>query len=169
MRIFIGIKPEDCLKEILEIQESFRSLSLPGNYTFPDNIHMTLLFLGELDEAAVSAVKVALRQIEYPRFDIHINKLKNLRDMIVLEAAREPELMELQEKVRLAVAGRDIRTDDRPFYPHITLIRQCNHRTDEPVRLKTMVREVILFSSERINNRLTYVPLFQNPFRGKDA
>lgn len=169
MRIFIGMKPDDCLDEILAIQRHFRDLPLTGNYTLPDNIHMTLAFLGELDNSAVALVKTALKQIDYPAFLIHIDKITNLRDMMILKIRRDPELLRLQGGICRALARLDIKMNRRSFYPHITLIRKCDFPVDKPVDLTTEAREVILFSSERVNGRLSYVPFYRKVLRRQNA
>ena len=124
MRIFIGIKFPDCLEAILKIQEELRGLDPKANYTKKDNIHLTLAFLGELNDWQVARAKQILKGIEHPEFSAKIVRASKLRDMAVLEVAPEPLLLSLQSKVEECLRSAGFALDRRRFYPHITLSRK---------------------------------------------
>jgi len=160
MRIFIGIKFPNCLQEILKIQEVLRVQDPYANHTKPDNIHMTLAFLGELDAREASRVKQILEDFRQQSFEITLRHLRRLRDMAVLEAEPEPELLSMQGKLEEELRKAGFRLERRPFYPHITLSRKTKADAKGTYEIKSTVREIILFSSERDERGLVYRPLY---------
>ena len=51
MRLFIAIHFPDEIKAILaEIRDSLKEAALQGNFSLDENLHLTLVFLGECDE-----------------------------------------------------------------------------------------------------------------------
>lgn len=159
MRIFIGIKIEDCLERIIEVQDNLRRRDYYANYTRSGNIHLTLAFLGEKGNEEIKKLGETLDQINYNTFDITINKLTNLRDMVVLEVEKTAPLLELQNILRKKLFLAGFSLDKRKYYPHITLSRKTNLQIEEDLLMKECVQEIILFSSERRENVLTYRPL----------
>lgn len=159
MRIFIGIKLDDCLEEIIKIQEDLKLLDPEANYTKKDNIHMTLAFLGELLERDVLKLKNILDRIDYFSFEIETLKVKRMRDMLILEVKPETALLDLQSILEENLRRAGFYLENRKFYPHITLSRKTKINVDKVYKLKSAVREMIIFSSERSENGLTYRPL----------
>lgn len=169
MRMFIGIKLSDCYNQIIDIQNKFKKSGFIGNYTLPNNIHLTLLFLGELNFKEFDNVKSALNKIKYPNFNIYLDKVKNFKDMLIVELRKNKELMLLHSIIKEELTKENIYIDRRLYYPHITLVRKTDNKYDEQIFLVHNVKEIILFSSERINKRLTYIPKYILKLRGNDA
>lgn len=71
MRTFISIDmPENILEEIKKIQDSLPEFY--GKFTEPENLHLTLKFLGEIDEEKVEAIKEKLKEIKLNKFETEI-------------------------------------------------------------------------------------------------
>jgi 2'-5' RNA ligase len=158
MRTFVGIKV--CSDALLKIQEDLRRCYPAANHTLPGNIHLTLVFLGELSESQARDVVNILKRLRYPSFQIEINKIKNLRDMIIAEVKPAGELMVLQELLMRDLAALNLQLEKRRYYPHITLTRKAETELMMTVQIPLTVREVTLFVSERRNQVLTYTPIF---------
>ncbi|MBR5111692.1 MAG: hypothetical protein IK099_16045 [Clostridia bacterium] len=48
MRLFVGLQPSPAFREALsELQERLRLVGVEGRYVTPDNLHLTLAFIGE--------------------------------------------------------------------------------------------------------------------------
>jgi len=74
MRTFISIDiPKDVREEIGKIQSQLPEFY--GKKTELENLHLTLKFLGEVDEDKVEEVRRRLRGIEYKRFETEIKYL----------------------------------------------------------------------------------------------
>ena len=74
IRAFIAIDlPGNILKEIKNIQKKLPMFT--GKKTEPENLHLTLKFLGNVDEKVLSNVKKRLREIKLKSFETQINKI----------------------------------------------------------------------------------------------
>jgi len=74
MRTFISLElPEEIRKEIIQIQKKIPEFS--GRKTEPENLHLTLKFLGEISEQEVEKIKARLREIKLKKFQAEISEL----------------------------------------------------------------------------------------------
>jgi len=75
MRCFIAIDiPEDVKKEIIKLQGIIKG---DVKLVEPENLHFTLKFLGEIDDATIAAVKSILAETasSVPAFDVNLKGL----------------------------------------------------------------------------------------------
>ena len=112
MRVFIGIDfPKEVREEIRKIQE--RLPEFKGKKTELENIHLTLKFLGEIDERLVERVKEKLKDIKFESFEFKVNKIGVFSEKFVRivwlgidETDRESKkLWELQQKIDSQLEG----------------------------------------------------------------
>ena len=79
MRLFIAINFNSETKEnILKVQSRLKECST-GSFSRPENIHLTLAFLGEVEPAGVEIIKHAMNSISVPKMQIifdHIGYFK---------------------------------------------------------------------------------------------
>ncbi len=140
MRLFVAISlPED-----VRMRLSGLANGLPGaRWVKPENLHLTLRFLGELDNAAAADVDDALAGIRSPGFDLtldglgHFGEGRKLRALWVGVDAN-PELMRLQEKIEQALIRAGLPAENRKFRPHVTLAR---FKSNPGVRLRDYLAE----------------------------
>ena len=58
MRAFLAIELDDKTRQLLrDIQEKLKEAGVRGNYSLPDNLHLTVKFLSEINEAQVKKVR----------------------------------------------------------------------------------------------------------------
>ena len=71
MRLFIAINFSDEVKKrFLEIQDHLRSQSTRGNFTRPENLHLTLIFIGEAPGERIGELFSVMKEIKPPSFEI---------------------------------------------------------------------------------------------------
>jgi len=171
MRLFIAIELPDEVKRILGRMRS----DIPGaRWVAPEQLHLTLSFLGELDEAAMKRLSGELAEIQTSRFDLRFagcGCFPNRKQPRVLWVGLEPEplLNTLESLVRKAVLTCDVPQEDRPFSAHITLARlklpasrEVAVFLDQPQKQKlptVSVREFILFQSSLTPHGAIHTPL----------
>jgi len=74
MRAFISIDiSEEIKKEIIKIQEKLPEFL--GKKTEPENLHLTLKFLGEIEEKKIEEIKNRLSEIKFSSFEASINSI----------------------------------------------------------------------------------------------
>ena len=161
MRLFVAIHFSDEVKaSLLNAIDALRHMAR-GNFTRPENLHLTLAFIGESDR--VGDIKAVLEGCCGAPFDITVGGFGRFGELYWAGIDQSSELKSLALDIQsgLREAGFDI--EKRDFKPHITLARQVESAA--PLRLevpkKTMtVSRVSLMKSERINGRLTYTEVY---------
>lgn len=125
-RLFVAIDlPEEVRRELAR----FRREEVPGARWVPvEQLHLTLRFIGEADDAARAAVQQALAAVRGVPFPLavqvvgHFPPRKNPHVLWVGADAGAP-LTDLQEQVERSVQAAGIAPEGRPFSPHITIAR----------------------------------------------
>lgn len=139
IRAFVAISlPEAVRFDLMLVQQG---LPVP-RLVAPENLHLTLAFLGELPEPQVADVDLALGRVRAPRFELTpagLGIFGGDRARAVYAGLREnAALRHLQGKVETAVRGAGIALPARRFLPHVTLAR-LSQRHPDPQRLERAV------------------------------
>lgn len=125
MRLFIAIDIPDDLKKMID---SLRA-DIPGaRWVRQEQIHLTLAFLGEVDEPASELLIAELARIRLPEFKLCFSGtgcFPHRRHPRVLWVGLEPQpyLNILAAEVREAALVCGISQEERSFTPHITIAR----------------------------------------------
>ncbi len=107
-------------------------------WTPPQNLHLTLRFIGEVDEKQAARVEAALAEVRPSApFDVEpigLGVLPSRRKPRVLMVRIDPSepLCALYDALQDALAGVGVERERRTFRPHVTLARMKNA---VPVRL----------------------------------
>ena len=170
MRLFIAINFDEETKDrIVAVQERLH-LTAGGNFSHRENLHLTLAFLGELDNARAETVCRIMKTLDVPEMELEFSEVGCFRrdrgDIWWIGIKKHPQLFSLQKELtdKLRRFGFDI--EERRFTPHITLCRETisagRIEKDEllPQKFTAKVSSVQLMLSQRINGRLTYTPKF---------
>jgi RNA 2',3'-cyclic 3'-phosphodiesterase len=140
LRLFVGID----LPPELKLRLSLLASGLPGaKWVDAGNYHLTLRFIGEVDEGMAADIDSALLQIRAPRFEVTLASVGHfgLR-MLWVGIDRNPALQHLHEKIESALSRLGLAPEERRYTPHVTLARLKG--TTES-RLQTYVSEHGLF------------------------
>jgi len=142
-RIFIAINfPEDIKKELSSFQKKWPEL--PIRWTKPENLHITLAFLGYIsDEELVEILRITKEVAQRHRpFSINLTKIcygppKKPPRMVWVEGEKSKDLANLQIDLEKSLtSSEDIKfsPEERSFTLHITLgrIKQWEFRQIEP-------------------------------------
>lgn len=126
MRLFLAVELEPEIREkMVRIQGRLAEDALKP--VEPENIHVTLKFLGEVEEGKVSALVRALKGVRMAPFEIAVQKIgvfPNINHINVVWVGADGPLGELAKKVSVALAGLGFPEDERGFSPHITIARE---------------------------------------------
>lgn len=97
----------------------------------PENLHLSLRFIGEVHEPVVEDIIPALSRIRMKPFALtlsgagHFESGKRVRALWV-GVEKSPPLIDLQDRIEAGLARAGIPRDGRRFTPHITLARLKN-------------------------------------------
>ena len=162
MRLFVAIHFSKEVKSVLlSAIDELKAQAETGNFTSPNNLHLTLAFIGESDN--VSAIRGAIDRCAVPPFDMAVSGGGHFGNLYWVGIENNPKLKALAENLQndLRKSGFDI--EDRAYKPHITIARQLE--ANRPVsinvnRTAMIVSRISLMKSERINGRLTYTEVY---------
>lgn len=121
LRLFVGIG----LPPELKLSLSLLANGLPGaKWVDPGNYHLTLRFLGELDEGRAEDVDAALAKVRAPAFDLTLTTINHfgLRQLWV-GVERNEALRHLHGKIESALIRLGLAPEERRYTPHVTLAR----------------------------------------------
>jgi 2'-5' RNA ligase len=121
MRTFIAIDiPEKIKEEIVKIQNSLPEFK--GKKTEFENLHLTLKFLGEVNEKQLELIKERLRKIKLNSFEAEINSIGIFSDRIVWIGIKNCEKLQKEIDEKLS----DLFEMEKRFMGHLTIARIKN-------------------------------------------
>jgi 2'-5' RNA ligase len=173
VRIFIGIPTDDVLKEKLNIkQQDIKDFIKQGKMTAYENFHLTMLFIGDMNEKDMHLMKekLVLSLLHTKSFYFVLNRLGSFKKgdtRIMWVGAKEHHelLQDLYQNIKQAVQQCHISFQDSPFHPHITLARQVKVKDDKRLENQSFesypmkIGDVNIYLSSQVNGKLTYTPL----------
>ena len=146
----------------MDAQDGLKEYGVRGNYTQPENLHLTLAFIGETER--VEEIKAAVDAVKFEPFVIRTGQMGcfNGRSRVVwLGIEGEDKVKAIAQQLRRNLDQRGIDYAKGKFSPHITLVRQPSEMPlDIDVESESMtVSKIYVMKSERINGRLVYTAL----------
>jgi 2'-5' RNA ligase len=165
MRLFVGLAlPAEFAARVSQIMNG-----LPGaRWVEPSTLHLTLRFIGEVDEHEAAILDEALSSIKRPPFELQVMGCgifaqRHGPEAVWLGVASTPPLIDLQGAVERACVRAGHAPEERRFRPHITLARLKD--TPQP-RLQSFVAGNNLFK-EMVP--VTHFTLFSSVLRQEGA
>lgn len=132
MRCFISILlPEEIKKEMSDIQTRFRSSGSDVSWTKPDGMHLTLKFLGEIEEKGLAKIEESLNMAACGISPFLLTVLDTgvfpdlRRPRVVWLGLKEDgtNLTRLQRGIEKELETIGFPPEKRRFSPHVTLGR----------------------------------------------
>lgn len=178
MRVFIAIEFEQHIKDYLDkIQKQIMNCSTDGNFSRPENFHLTLKFIGEIQPSFLGSITAAMTQSVngIKPFKLNLANLGNFprgNKMIIWMGVNGEldTLNRLFTQLDASLYNIGIAKDTRGYSPHITLGREVclsvpfskvasavSMGHNQPI---IEVRRISLMESKREQGRLLYLPLY---------
>ncbi|MDR0767432.1 MAG: RNA 2',3'-cyclic phosphodiesterase [Methanosarcinales archaeon] len=174
MRLFIAAdfdnETKDKMSEIIEILKS----KSKGNFTRYENLHMTLVFIGETEkakeikEAVQEALEVPISKPPVLTLD-HAGRFKRGNTSLIWIGGEACIFDVIQKRLAEKLISKGLEIDRKKFVPHITLGRQVYFSKDFksekeidrylesiPVYITENIKAVSLMSSVYRDNKLVY-------------
>ena len=182
MRTFIAIELEEEVKDHLaEAQAEAQKLCKKGNYTPKDNFHITLHFLGEIEEDDMEYLQDAMYETARRNrpFTLTLDKIgffpRGNKGIMWAGLEKSTHLQRLFSTLEKSLEQQGFARERKGLSPHITLGREVEpHRSFVDVQkstkiepMKVFVRSISLMESVRKGPKLVYVPLFRQNLIGK--
>ena len=148
MRTFIAIElPPEIHSALAELQNELMGSRADVKWVKPENIHLTLKFLGEIDERQLTAVIRILEETaqSQPAFSVSLSslgafpKLEHPRVIWVGINRASEKIRKIAEMLEEKISLIGLTREERPFASHVTIgrVRSALHRGELVNQLKT--------------------------------
>ncbi len=185
VRTFLAIDLPGTQRKILEEHQGrWKSAKADVRWIYPSNMHLTLKFLGEIQESSAESVTTACKEVccLHRGLSLFLNGtgiFPNLRRPRILWIGIGGEtdlLCKLQDNIETALEEKGFPREDRVFTPHLTVGRVRSPRKlsrllevflkDKIVIEPFTVEEVIVYKSRLTPRGPLYSPLARCPLGG---
>jgi len=128
VRLFVAAEiPDDIKYQFAQAQEAIRRSRARLSLVVPEDMHITLKFIGEVEGSRLNPIMEALSTIQIPPFSLDIGS-------ITLNSPRSPRVVwsdvhdpgacrDLAGRIETALIPLGIPAETRRFTPHITIAR----------------------------------------------
>ncbi len=160
MRTFIAIElPQNIKTYLSRIQEQLKASGADIKWVEPKNIHLTLKFLGEIDQNKLDKVIKILEDIAKEKNSFHMRivsvgafpRINSPRVIWVGIDKGDNEAKEIAKELEEKIAKIGIPKENRPFSSHITI-----GRTRSSLNLKNLVEGLNILASGSLKEDLEF-------------
>jgi 2'-5' RNA ligase len=123
-RIFTGLEIPEAVTQSLSMLRG----GLPGaRWIDPENYHLTLRFIGDVDDATAHEIASVLARVRRTPFELRFDTLSSFGGRrpraVIATLAQTPALMELQSEHERLMQRVGLEPEGRKYTPHVTLAR----------------------------------------------
>ncbi len=124
MRLFLALDLPEPARDALEALQAEMPAGRPVD---PETMHLTMVFLGDLDEETAEAAHTALEGLRHPPVEVTLRGLGTFgarRPQVLFAGVRDARpLAALRAKLLARLRAAGIAPERRRFRPHVTLAR----------------------------------------------
>jgi len=148
--LFYALWPDDATRAALEKLQTH----VHGRLTRPQNLHLTLAFLGSQPEALLPVLRSVLTHLNAETMELEIDRLGYFDKNRIAWAgmhAIPPALSHLQNALMQELTRKGIDCEvGKPFRPHITLARKADAPSNLPFApFRWRAEQIVLAQSPR--------------------
>ena len=128
MRLFFALWPDDAVRAELAGWSRELHVACGGRPTRSENLHLTVAFLGKVDDACVAEVERTASEVSPKAVSLVLDQPGYWKQNRIAWAGASlvpHELEALVSGLRGALAKSRIRFDAKPFVSHVTLLRDA--------------------------------------------
>lgn len=125
-RVFIAVEfSDEVVKEVARVQGLLENVKFTGKLTELENLHLTLKFLGEIEEDKLEKVRGKLKEIKFGKMKLKLGKIGIFsiggKPRIVWIKVEGKAIYELQKKIDETL--KDLLKPEERFMGHLTIAR----------------------------------------------
>jgi 2'-5' RNA ligase len=127
-RLFFALWPSDQIRQAVIVNLSELSPSIKGRIMRPENIHITLHFIGQVTTTVKDCLLAAAESVHVEPFRLTLDTFGYFKKArIVWMGSREvpQQLLQLHGHLGTASQRCGYQPEKRPYAPHMTLVRKC--------------------------------------------
>lgn len=169
LRLFIALTLESpARREIVVLQKKMWGETRKG-LTSPENLHLTLVFLGETDSERVEDICWSMEKVRMQPPELLFDRIgvfkQSSGDIWWLGMRENKQLEKLQFCLSDNLTYKGFKLEERKFVPHLTLARKSkpsyipkNERLEKVIH--SQVPFISLMRSDQINGKRVYTQLY---------
>lgn len=180
MRVFLAIEFPERIKEYLnQVQLFVKGLSIKGNFTRKENFHLTLQFIGEINNDEQDRLKEVIDQVALKQnsFQMTISKAgyfaRGNKKIIWVGIQPNEMLNKLNSLLNMLLEYQGYPIERKSFVPHITIGREVVlkeefYKIEQQIKMEKVIIPVInisLMESTRLKGELRFISLYTKEFR----
>jgi 2'-5' RNA ligase len=151
-RVFFALWPDSPVRAALADAAERAHAECGGRITAREKIHLTLFFVGGIDRSRIAELETCAQRVTAASFDLDLDVLGYWRhNRIVWAGTRETPaaLSALMSGLTRSLELAGYRGEDRPYAPHVTLVRNAKHAPRETALAvpRWRAREFVLVES----------------------
>lgn len=169
VRVFFALWPDEAERDALAAWQAPLSKLCGGRGMRADTLHATLVFLGDVVEHRLEALKLAAQEVAGDSFEFNLDQARYWGHNHIAYAAPSvapAPLSVLVSDLEQRLRAHRFRFERRDYKPHVTLLRHAQW-TDEPLpkmeAVNWQVRDFVLVSSLRDEQGARYEVLARFP------
>lgn len=164
LRLFVALWPDEKVRSRLtDIQKQLKLAGF-GRSIPPENLHMTMLFLGNVPYAKVEKIGETVQSLQVAPFVLTVNRVGYWRHNKVVWASSDTlntNLDDLSKLIRRQLI--EFVNEKRSFVPHVTLARNARRQVYRKiVPIKWYVDEFRLIQSKLTSEGARYSTLVRS-------
>lgn len=153
-RVFFALWPSEAVQTALQDHGKRLRAQVGGNLTRRESIHLTLVFLGEVERVRLELAGAAAARTAFESFDLRIDSAgcwKHNRIAWLAPGSTPLALQRLATDLKRGLDEAGLHSDQRPYVPHITLLRKAHCAELEPnvAPVSWRVEDFVLVESAR--------------------
>jgi 2'-5' RNA ligase len=168
-RLFLGLELNDAARNALAaVNTRLNTPDFRAKLYTPSKFHLTLCFLGNTPRARICELQSLMDATSCTPFSLTLSALGSFKNGSILWAGVEQCdcLFDYRSRLADALTAAGFPLEAGEYRPHITLGRQVKSPIPEIAvpKISFNIAHATLFESTRINDVLTYVPLYRSVF-----
>ncbi len=127
-RVFFALWPDPAVARALLARARDWHHRLGGRLTRLDTVHLTLVFVGDVEAGLIPRLIDTARSVSASSFDLELDRMGLWRHNRIVHAAPgrvPPALESLVAGLEQALTEAGVGFDRRPYRPHVTLVRKA--------------------------------------------
>jgi len=131
LRLFLALWPEQTLREAIHnysTEHLVTQKNWHGRLVDPQNLHMTLAFLGSVENDRIDCIRDAAASLCWQAFTLQLDQpgfWDRARVAWLAPTAVPQQLTDLVQQLRAALVRCGFDEQQRAYQPHVTLARKC--------------------------------------------
>jgi 2'-5' RNA ligase len=148
IRLFFALWPDAATRAaLLEAREGAVQHARP---THPDDLHLTLVFIGDSDPDRLGCIEAAADDVVVGGFDLVLEQLETWprqRVLVATPGEPPPALFNLVSQLQQNLLPCGIQPESRRYRPHVTLARKAPKVPRRVLNISWPARELVLVRS----------------------